>query len=83
MKYLGPRAAKWKSYGIASVSGAILAVCGCTILPLFASIRKRGVGLGPAITFLFSGPAINIAALFLATGTEALAKALHKTRIVE
>lgn len=65
MKYLGPQAAKWKSYGIASVSGSILAVCSCTILPLFASIRKRGAGLGPAITFLFSGPAINIAAMFL------------------
>lgn len=65
MKYLGPSAKKWKSYGIASVSGSILAVCSCTILPLFASIRKRGAGLGPAITFLFSGPAINIAAMFL------------------
>lgn len=65
MKYLGPTATKWKSYSIASVSGAILAVCSCTILPLFAGIRKRGAGLGPAITFLFSGPAINIAAMFL------------------
>ncbi len=65
LKYLGHEAKRWMSYGIASVSGAVLAVCSCTILPLFASIRKRGAGLGPAITFLFSGPAINIAAMFL------------------
>ncbi len=65
MKYLGHEAKKYVSYGVASVSGAILAVCSCTILPLFAGIRKRGAGLGPAITFLFSGPAINIAAIFL------------------
>jgi hypothetical protein len=65
MKYLGHEANKYVSYGVASVSGAILAVCSCTILPLFAGIRKRGAGLGPAITFLFAGPAINIAAIFL------------------
>jgi len=65
MKYLGHEAKKYVSYGVASVSGAILAVCSCTILPLFAGIRKRGAGLGPAITFLFAGPAINIAAMFL------------------
>ncbi|MEM1535517.1 MAG: permease [Candidatus Pacearchaeota archaeon] len=65
MKYLGHEAKKYVSYGVASVSGAILAVCSCTILPLFAGIRKRGAGLGPAITFLFAGPAINIAAIFL------------------
>ena len=65
LKYMGADAKKYISYGIASVSGAILAVCSCTILPLFAGIRKRGAGLGPAITFLFSGPAINIAAMFL------------------
>jgi len=65
LKYLGPKARKWTSYLIASVSGAILAVCSCTILPLFAGIRKRGAGIGPAITFLFSGPAINIAAIFM------------------
>ena len=65
LKYLGVGAKKWISYSLASVSGAILAVCSCTILPLFAGIRKRGAGLGPAITFLFSGPAINIAAMFL------------------
>lgn len=65
MKYLGHEAKRYVSYGVASVSGTILAVCSCTILPLFAGIRKRGAGLGPAITFLFSGPAINIAAIFL------------------
>ncbi|MDZ7798688.1 MAG: permease [Patescibacteria group bacterium] len=65
LKYLGGQAKKVVSYSLASVSGAILAVCSCTILPLFAGIRKRGAGLGPAITFLFSGPAINIAAMFL------------------
>jgi uncharacterized membrane protein YraQ (UPF0718 family) len=65
LKYLGSDSNKILSYTIASVSGSILAVCSCTILPLFASIRKRGAGLGPAITFLFSGPAINIAAIFL------------------
>lgn len=65
IKYMGPSAKKYISYTIASVSGAILAVCSCTVLPLFASIRKRGAGLGPAVTFLFSGPAINITAMFL------------------
>jgi len=65
LKYLGAGAKKYVAYILASVSGIILAVCSCTILPLFAGIRKRGAGLGPAITFLFSGPAINIAAIFL------------------
>lgn len=65
LKYLGKGAKKYVSYSIASVSGAVLAVCSCTILPLFAGIRQRGAGLGPSITFLFSGPAINIAAIFL------------------
>ena len=65
LKYLGPKSKKYVSYSIASVSGAVLAVCSCTILPLFAGIRQRGAGLGPAVTFLFSGPAINIAAIFL------------------
>ncbi len=65
LRYLGSKAKKYISYSIASISGAILAVCSCTILPLFAGIRARGAGLGPAITFLFSGPAINIAAIFL------------------
>ena len=59
-RYLGPKASKWISYPAASLGGFILAVCSCTILPLFAGIWKRGAGLGPAITFLFVGPAINI-----------------------
>ncbi|MCJ7507878.1 MAG: permease [candidate division Zixibacteria bacterium] len=63
MKYFGAKANKILSYGVASVSGAILAVCSCTILPLFAGIHKRGAGLGPAIAFLYSGPAINILAI--------------------
>ncbi len=65
MEYLGNRGRRTISYPIASVSGSVLAVCSCTILPLFAGIRSRGAGLGPATTFLFSGPAINIAAVFL------------------
>ncbi len=65
LKYLGGKAKKMTAYSLASVSGGVLAVCSCTILPMFAGIRKRGAGLGPAITFLFSGPAINIAAIFL------------------
>lgn len=65
LRYLGGSAKKYVSYSVASVSGAILSVCSCTILPLFAGIRKRGAGLGPATTFLFSGPAINVAAIFL------------------
>jgi len=65
MKYLGAGAKKVVSYGVASVSGSILAVCSCTVLPLFAGIWKRGAGLGPAIAFLYSGPAINILAIVL------------------
>jgi hypothetical protein len=63
MRYFGGRANKVLAYSVASVSGAILAVCSCTILPLFAGIHKRGAGLGPAIAFLYSGPAINILAI--------------------
>jgi len=62
-RYLGPRASKWISYPAAAVGGFVLAVCSCTILPLFAGIWKRGAGLGPAITFLFVGPAVNILAI--------------------
>jgi len=65
MKYFGARAKKWLAYTVASVSGTILAVCSCTILPLFSSIHKRGAGLGPAIAFLYSGPAINMLAIIL------------------
>ncbi|MBN2137977.1 MAG: permease [Sedimentisphaerales bacterium] len=65
MKYLGAKANKFLAYAVASVSGSILAVCSCTILPLFAGIYKMGAGLGPATTFLYSGPAINILAIIL------------------
>jgi uncharacterized membrane protein YraQ (UPF0718 family) len=65
MKYLGPKANKILAYGVASVSGTILAVCSCTILPLFAGIYRMGAGLGPACAFLYSGPAINILAIVL------------------
>lgn len=63
MRYLGAGAPKTMAYGVASVSGAILAVCSCTVLPLFAGIFKRGAGLGPAVAFLYSGPGINILAI--------------------
>ena len=63
MKYFGPRTNKALSYGVASVSGTILAVCSCTVLPLFAGIYTMGAGLGPAIAFLYSGPAINVLAI--------------------
>jgi len=65
MKYFGPKAKKWLSYSVASVSGTILAVCSCTVLPLFGGIYMRGAGLGPAIAFLYSGPAINVLAIVL------------------
>ncbi len=65
MKYFGAQAKKVLSYSIASVSGTILAVCSCTVLPLFAGIYKRGAGIGPAIAFLYSGPAINVLAIIL------------------
>jgi len=65
MKYFGAKANKVLSYSVASVSGTILAVCSCTVLPLFSGIYKRGAGLGPAIAFLYSGPAINVLAIIL------------------
>ena len=65
LKYFGANAKKWVSYTVASISGGILAVCSCTILPLFTSIYKRGAGLGPAIAFLYSGPAISILSIIL------------------
>ena len=65
LKYFGANAKKWLSYTVAAVSGGILAVCSCTILPLFTSIYKRGAGLGPAIAFLYSGPAISILSIIL------------------
>ncbi len=65
MKYLGPAANKLLSYSVASVSGTILAVCSCTVLPLFAGIYRMGAGVGPATAFLYSGPAINVLAIVL------------------
>ena len=65
IKYFGAEANKFLSYTVASVSGTILAVCSCTVLPLFAGIYKRGAGIGPATAFLYSGPAINILAIIL------------------
>lgn len=65
MKYLGAGAKKWKAYSVASVSGSVLAVCSCTVLPLFAGIYMRGAGLGPASAFLYSGPAVNVLAIVL------------------
>jgi hypothetical protein len=63
LRYFGASVEKWKSYSVASVSGTILAVCSCTILPIFTGIYKKGSGIGPATTFLFAGPAINILAI--------------------
>ncbi|MGC8805198.1 MAG: permease, partial [Candidatus Ratteibacteria bacterium] len=65
LKYFGPKANKILAYCVASVSGTILAVCSCTVLPLFSGIYKRGAGLGPAIAFLYSGPAINVLAIIM------------------
>ncbi len=73
IKFLGAKANRFIAYFTASVSGSVLAVCSCTILPLFSGIYKRGAGLGPATTFLYSGPAINILSIILTTrilGTE-------------
>ncbi|MBM3316719.1 MAG: permease [Candidatus Eisenbacteria bacterium] len=65
MRYLGAGAKKVLAYGVASVSGSVLAVCSCTVLPLFAGIYRMGAGLGPATAFLYSGPAINVLAIIL------------------
>jgi uncharacterized membrane protein YraQ (UPF0718 family) len=65
MRYLGPRANPVLAYGVASVSGCVLAVCSCSVLPMFAGIYQLGAGLGPATAFLYSGPAINVLAIFL------------------
>jgi uncharacterized membrane protein YraQ (UPF0718 family) len=65
MKYLGPRASKPAAYGVGATSGCILAVCSCTVLPLFAGIYRMGAGLGPAMAFLYAGPAINVLAVIL------------------
>lgn len=65
MRHLGPGASRWRAYGVASVSGSVLAVCSCTVLPLFAGIHRMGAGLGPATAFLYSGPAINVLAMVM------------------
>ncbi len=65
IRYFGSDAPAWLSYSVASVSGAVLAVCSCTVLPLFSGIYKRGAGVGPACAFLYSGPAINVLAIIL------------------
>ncbi len=65
MRYLGPKANPWLAYAVAAVSGCVLAVCSCSVLPMFAGIYKLGAGLGPASAFLYSGPAINVLAIFL------------------
>lgn len=65
LKYFGGGAPKWLAYSVASVSGSVLAVCSCTVLPLFSGIWKKGAGIGPACAFLYSGPAINILAIIL------------------
>lgn len=65
MRYLGPRSNKVVAYSVASVSGTVLAVCSCSVLPMFAGIYRLGAGLGPASAFLYSGPAINVLAIFL------------------
>lgn len=65
MRYLGPKANRPLAYGVASVAGVILAVCSCSVLPMFAGIYTMGAGLGPASAFLYSGPAINVVAIFL------------------
>ena len=65
LKYFGATARKILSYSVASVSGTVLAVCSCTVLPLFAGIYSRGAGIGPATTFLYSGPAVNVLAIVL------------------
>ncbi|MEQ8163486.1 MAG: permease, partial [Smithellaceae bacterium] len=65
LKYFGAQANKILSYSVASVSGSVLAVCSCTVLPLFAGIYTRGAGIGPATAFLYSGPAINVLAIIL------------------
>lgn len=79
LKYFGANAKKWLSYTVAAISGGILAVCSCTILPLFTSIYKRGAGLGPAIAFLYSGPAISILSIILTASILGLEMGIART----
>ncbi len=65
IKYFGGQTRKWLAYSVASVSGTVLAVCSCTVLPLFAGIYRRGAGIGPATAFLYAGPAVNVLAIIL------------------
>lgn len=78
LRYLGPGAPKFLAYGVASVSGTILAVCSCTVLPLFAGIYATGAGLGPASAFLYSGPAINVLAVVLTASVLGLSLGLAR-----
>lgn len=78
LRYLGPGAPKLMAYGVASVSGTILAVCSCTVLPLFAGIYATGAGLGPASAFLYSGPAINVLAVVLTASVLGLSLGLAR-----
>ena len=78
LRYLGPGAPKFLAYGVASVSGTILAVCSCTVLPLFAGIYATGAGLGPASAFLYSGPAINVLAIVLTASVLGLSLGLAR-----
>lgn len=79
MRYLGAGANRYVAYGVASVSGSVLAVCSCTVLPLFAGIYKRGAGLGPAAAFLYAGPAINVLAIILTARILGLELGLART----
>ncbi len=79
VKYFGAGANKWLSYSVAAVSGTVLAVCSCTVLPLFSSIYKRGAGLGPAVAFLYSGPAISALAIILTARVLGLELGLART----
>ncbi len=79
LRYLGPTANKFLAYSVASVSGSILAVCSCSVLPMFAGIYKMGAGLGPASAFLYSGPGINILAIFLTARVLGLGLGIGRT----
>ena len=78
MRYLGPKANPILAYGVASVAGCVLAVCSCSVLPMFAGIYQLGAGLGPASAFLYSGPAINVLAIFLSAACWACLSASHE-----
>src|SRR5512136_2188229 len=79
MKYFGAHANKVLAYGVASVSGTVLAVCSCTVLPLFAGIYRMGAGIGPATAFLYSGPAINVLAIVLSAKVLGLEMGIART----